>query len=50
MEKRFYIQKVEKLLNDKDSYTVVKKNPIKTIENNLNDTLKKWLQKDLITK
>jgi len=50
MDKDFYINKVEELLNDQNTYTIVKKNPIKSIENNLNNMVKKWLQKEFISK
>jgi len=45
-----YINKVEEILNDDNTYTVVKKNPIKSIENNLNNILKEWSQKGYISK
>jgi len=41
---------MEELLIDKDTYCVVKKNPIKNIENKLNSLLKEWLQHNYITK
>jgi len=47
MDKHFYINKIEELLNDQNTYTIVNKNPIKLIENNLNNMVKKWLQKNL---
>jgi len=50
MDQTFYFSKVEELLKDVSTYTVVKKNPIKSIENNLNNMLKKWLQNDYISK
>jgi len=50
MDKDFYINKIEELLNDQNTYTIVKKNPIKLIENNLNNMVKKWLQKEFISK
>jgi len=37
-------------LRDKDTYIVIKKNPIKTIEKDLNNILKRWSQKDYISK
>jgi len=33
-----------------DTYTVVNKNPIKSIENSLNNMFKKWLHNDCISK
>jgi len=50
MEKGFYIGKIEELLKDVNTYTVVKRNPAKSIENNLNNILKKWFQKEFISK
>jgi len=50
MDKDFYINKMEELLNDQNTYTIVTKNPIKSIENNLNNMVKKWLQKEFISK
>jgi len=50
MNKEFYIHKIEEILNDEHTYTVVTRNPIKSIENNLNNILKHWLQKNYITK
>jgi len=49
-ERGSYIEKVEELLNDVNTYTVIKKNPTKSIENTLNNTLKKWLRNDYISK
>jgi len=50
MEKGFYIGKMEEVLKDVNTYTVVKRNLAKSIENNLNNTLKKWFQKEFISK
>jgi len=50
LEKCSYIEKVEELLKDVNTYTVIKKNPTKAIENTLNNTLKIWLSKDYISK
>jgi len=50
LDREVYISKVEELLNDVNTYTVVKRNPIKFIENNLNNLLKKWLLNDYISK
>jgi len=41
MDKTFYLTKIEELLSDVKTYTVIKKNLIKTLENKLNNTLKK---------
>jgi len=41
---------VEELLSDVNTYIVVNRNPIKSIEHNLNNVLKKWLQNDYISK
>jgi len=41
---------MEDLLNDSNTYTLVKKNPIKLIEHNLNELLKNWLHKGFISK
>jgi len=45
-----YINKVEEILKDNNTYTVVNRNPIKFIENNLNNMLKEWFQKGYISK
>lgn len=50
LKKDTYINKVESLLLDRNSYEIVKKNPAKKIENELNNILKRWLKKDYITK
>jgi len=50
MDKNFYLKKMEDILRDVNIYTVVKRNPAKTIEDNLNNKLKKWLQKEFISK
>jgi len=50
MDRTYYISKVEELLKDKNTYTVIRKNPTKIIENKLNNILKFWLQKEYITK
>jgi len=50
MDKSNYIKKMEDVLKDKNTYTVVKRNPAKTIEDNLNSRLKKWLQYEFISK
>jgi len=38
------------MLSDVNTYTVTKKNPIKTLENKLNNMLKNWLDNNCITK
>jgi len=45
-----YINKIEIMLQDQDTYIPIKKNPIKSIEKSLNNTLKKWFQNNYITK
>jgi len=50
MDKSFYIKKMEDVLKDDNTYTVVKRSPAKTIEDNLNSRLKKWFQKEFISK
>jgi len=50
MEKSFYINKMEDILRDGNTYIVVKRNPAKTIEDDLNNKLKRWLQKEFISK
>jgi len=45
-----YIKKIEDLLNDTNTYTITKKNPIKSIETNLNNLFKNWLHKSFISK
>jgi len=50
MEKTIYINRVEELLSDVNTYMVVNRNPIKSIEHNLNNVLKIWLQNDYISK
>jgi len=41
MNKSHYSEKMEEILNDKMTYTLVNKNPILTIERNLNNLLKR---------
>jgi len=43
MNKTDYIKRMEVLLNDKMTYSIVKKNPIQSIERQLNNILKGWL-------
>jgi len=50
LDRKVYINKVEELLKGVNIYTVVKRNPIKSIENNLNNVLRKWLLNDYISK
>jgi len=50
MQRSFYIERMEEMLSDEDTYSVIRKNPIKNIENTLNNILKKWLQCNYITK
>jgi len=51
LDRGSYIDKVEELLDDVNTYTVVKRNPIKCfIENNLYNMLKKWLFNDYTSK
>jgi len=40
LERQDYITAIEKLLNDKNTYTIVKKIPIKNVEKNLNSIIK----------
>jgi len=40
LDKITYFNKVEELLSDRDTYSMMTKNPIKSIENNLNKILK----------
>jgi len=50
MDKEFYIKKIEESLNGVNTYIVVNRNSIKSIERNLNNFLKNWLQKGYISK
>jgi len=45
-----YNDKVLGLLNNKDTYEVVNKDPSKNIEKKLNNLLKEWLKKNYINK
>lgn len=49
MTKKYYTDKMEDLLNDNSTYSIIKKNPSLKIEKELNDTLKKWLKKGYIS-
>jgi len=46
----FYNNKILDLLNDNNTYSVIKKNPILKIERELNSFLKNWLTKRFISK
>jgi len=50
LNKSTYIRKMEELLSDQETYSIIRKNPVPSIEKNLNDTLKKWLHHGFITK
>jgi len=45
-----YYNNIEEILRDQTTYQIVKKKPALTLERNLNNLLKKWLQKKYITK
>jgi len=45
-----YINKMESMLQDNNTYITIKKDPIKSLERKLNDLLKNWFQKSFITK
>jgi len=47
--KSTYIQKMEELLGDQETY-IIKKNPTSIVEKNPNDTLKKWSHHGFIKK
>jgi len=50
LERQDYIIAMEKLLHDKNTYTIIKKNPIKNVERNLNSIIKVWLKNKFISK
>lgn len=50
MDKSYYINKIENLLSDVNTYAIINKNPCKKIEKELNNLLKKWLKNDFISK
>jgi len=50
IDREEYIEKMELMLQDENTYTTIKKNPIKSLERKLNDLLKNWFQKGFITK
>lgn len=43
-----YIEKIENILQDRNTYVTMKKNPSKQIETKLNSFLKSWLKKGII--
>jgi len=49
MDREEYISRIEVMLQDENTYITIKKNPIKNLEKNLNDMLKK-VPKNLYTK
>jgi len=50
LDKGHYISEIKDLLKDTNTYMMVKKNPIKSMERDLNNFLKVWLQKGYINK
>jgi len=50
LNKNDYIRKMEDLLSDTNTYTLVKKDPSTSIEKKLNDLIKYWYKKEYITK
>jgi len=50
LDKEHYIKKINESLEDVNTYSIVQKNPIKSIEKDLNNLLKIWLQKGYISK
>jgi len=50
MDRVEYLNKIERMLQDQNTYIMIKKNSMKNIEKNLNDMLKKWFQNNYITK
>jgi len=50
LKKDTYISKMEELLNDKNTYEIVRKNPIVNTEKKLNSMIKKWFQLNFISK
>jgi len=50
LKKDTYINRIEELLNDKNTYEIVKKNPIVNTERKLNSMIKKWFQLNFISK
>jgi len=43
LNRNVYVQKIEELLHDKKTYSLIKRNPASSIKKNLNDTLKKMV-------
>jgi len=50
LDKEHYINEMNDLLKDINTYMIVNKNPIKSIERDLNNFLKVWLHKGYISK
>jgi len=44
LDKDSYIEKIQEMLNDSNTYSKINKNPIKKIEKTLNDSLKYWYE------
>jgi hypothetical protein len=50
LDKNTYLTQMKELLNDTNTYTIVKKNPVTSIEKCLNKTLKRWVDNEFIPK
>jgi len=50
IDKIKYLNKIETMLQDKNTYIIIEKDPMKGIERCLNNMLKKWFQNNYITK
>jgi len=50
LNKNDYFKKMEVLLGDTNTYTLIKKDPSTSIEKKLNDLIKNWYKKEYITK
>jgi len=50
LNKDEYIKKIETMLQDRDTYITIKKDPMKNIEKNLNNMIKKWYNNNYINK
>jgi len=50
LNKEVYNKRMEELLQDKNTYEIIKKNPINNIEKKLNYIIKQWFQKEFISK
>jgi len=50
LDKTSYTKNIEEILSDESTYTIIKKNPCKILERNLNETLKNWHKKEYISK